>query len=104
MGYYALHTKFIVKESSRDEFADVLLKAAKILEENDDCVYYLISLSSNLSEVYVAEAWSSRGAAEASLQNNEIKRLIGQVMPLMTGQPEKLSETEIVGGKGFAVK
>lgn len=101
MKYYSLHTKFTVKEGSRDEFVDILLKAAKVLEESEGCLYYLISVSGNENAVYVTEAWTNRAAADESLQNEEIKGLIGKVMPLMAGAPEKLSETEIVGGKGL---
>lgn len=101
MKYYALHTKFTVKQGSRDEFVDVLLKAAKVLEESEDCFYYLVSVSNSENEAYVTEAWANRAAADESLQNEEIKKLIGKVMPLMAGVPEKLSETKIVGGKGL---
>lgn len=98
---YALVTKFTTTENAQDEFVDILLQAAQILEKYEDCLYYLISTSKNKNEVYVSEAWSERGAADASLQDEAITTLINKVMPLMAGAPEKLSETEIIGGKGI---
>ena len=49
--------------------------------------------------VWVTEAWGSREAHDASLQDARIRVLIERAMPLIDGSPEGI-EVRLEGGKG----
>ncbi len=63
---------------------------------------YLVSEDmADETAVFVIELWDDKAAHDASLQNEQVRTLIAEAMPLMGGQPSG-SELNIIGGYGLA--
>ena len=80
---------------------DIVRLAALALDANVECELYVISRSADdLDVVRVTEVWTSREAHRASLEDEEIRRLIVQASPLIAGLGDRF-ELSPVGGKGL---
>ena len=102
MNKSALHGKLKAKEGMALKLAEILLKAATLLENAKGCNLYLVSTDpGDLNSVWITEVWDSKLDHQNSLKNKEIKALIGRAMPLLDGLPEKGQELEVFGGKGI---
>lgn len=96
---YSLFGSFTAKSNRRDELANILLSAAKILEENDGCFHYLVSTApSEPDKVYIFESWTNKQAHDKSLEPQEIQQLIQQAMLLIESMDKQL-ELQLLGGK-----
>jgi quinol monooxygenase YgiN len=99
--WYGLQGTLPAKGGRGDELAEVLLKAAAHLEQNSDCLLYVVGTStSNDDIVVVNEVWTSREAHDASLKDEDVKALIERAKPLLSGIPASTEFTPI-GGKGL---
>lgn len=99
---YGLFGKFTAIPGKRDELVVVLLQAAALLQENDDCIQYIVSTSDEPNIIWVNEIWNSKQAHEASLDPPDIKELIRTAMPLIASMSDH-TEQHIVGGKGISL-
>lgn len=97
---YGYINMFTAQSGKREELMAVLLKAAKALEINSDCLQYLISTTEEPETLYVTEIWTSKQAHDASLEPPEVKALITQAMPLIASV-SNIVEQQIEGGKGL---
>jgi len=92
--------KFTTLAGKREELRTILLRAANALEENGDCLQYLISTSTESEALYVTEIWTSKQAHDASLESPEVKAVVSQAMPRIASV-SNLAEYQIEGGKGL---
>ena len=97
---YGLVGKFTAQPGKRDELASILLRAAELLEGNEDCIHYLISTTDEADAIWVTETWTNKAAHDASLEPPDVRALIGLAMPLIASMSDQL-ELDVIGGKGL---
>lgn len=98
--YYGLHGNFTTQPGQGDALTEILLKAGQGLQANQECLLYLVSRSPvDPDVVWVTEAWTSKEAHDASLQDADVRTAIQRARPLITN----ITGTELqpVGGKGI---
>ena len=97
---YGLFGRFIAVEGQRDSLLKILLEASGLLQDNPDCIHYLVGTSADDTSVWVSEVWSSKEAHDAALSPENIRSLIMTARPLILDMPEG-TEYAVVGGKGL---
>src|SRR5674476_748849 len=97
---YGFLGKFSVQPDRRDDLVNYLLQAAKLLEGNPGCIHYIVSTSEEPEAVWVSEVWTSVAAHDASLEPQDIRALIQEARPLITGMSDQTQLT-VHGGKGL---
>lgn len=101
MNKFGLYGKFVIKEGERDTMVDILLEAAKSMEDLAECEIYHVHVSEDEpNSVFVYEVWSNENAHHASLTLESTQTLIKHAMPLITGM-ERISTLKTMGGKGM---
>jgi quinol monooxygenase YgiN len=99
---FGLHGRLLAQPGKGDELEAILLEAAEALDAEDDCLLYVVSRQPDDPEaVWVTEAWTSREAHRASLEDEATRALIQRAMPLIAELPERSIELRPVGGKGL---
>jgi quinol monooxygenase YgiN len=99
---FGLHGRLLAPPGQGDELEAILLEAARLLESNEECLFYVVSRQPDEPDaVWVTEAWRSREAHRASLEDEEVRALIQRAMPLIAQLPERTIELRPVGGKGL---
>jgi len=89
---YGSHGSLRAKAGRGGDLEALLLEAAQALENNEDCLLYMVARSTEDKDlILVTEAWTSREAHGASLQDEAVKSLIQRGMPLIE-QMSTLSE------------
>ena len=102
MSKFSLLNKFIVQEDKEEEMVDILLEAAKSMENLAECEIYLVNISDNEpNSVYVYEVWADESSHQASLNLEVTQKLISQAKPIITGM-ERISTLKTKGGKGVS--
>ncbi|GAB4271041.1 MAG: hypothetical protein Kow0080_16050 [Candidatus Promineifilaceae bacterium] len=97
---FAMCGKLTTKPGKRGEFVQILRQAAAIVAQMAGCRMYLVTESlDNADVIHVLELWESAEAHEASLQDEAVRGLIGQAMPLLGGASAG-SRLRVVGGFG----
>lgn len=103
MNKYGLHGKLKATAGNGPQLAAALLEAARLVSTAKGCHIYLVSQDKTSPEiVWVTEVWDSKEDHDNSLQVPGVKELIGQVMPILDGRPEKGLELDVLGGAGIA--
>lgn len=99
MNHYLLHGKLEAKQSHRDELANILLEASKLVSMAKGCQLYVVGIDDKDDQsVYIAEIWDSKEDHDNSLKIDGIKEIITKAMPLLDSQPKKGQEIKIIGG------
>lgn len=71
------------------------------LVTDPDCLLYLVSRAADDPDsVWVAEAWTDRGAHDASLEDPGARELIGRARPIIASFADR-AELRPEGGKGL---
>lgn len=100
---YGLCGKIMAVEGQGDALERLLLEAAAVLEELDDCRLYIVSrLPGEPDAVWIVEVWSNREAHQASLQLEAVQDVISRARPVIAGMGERF-EVSPVGGKGLTL-
>jgi quinol monooxygenase YgiN len=98
---YGMHGRIHAQPGMGDELEGILLTAADGLRGDPDCLLYVVSRDdADPDVVCVTEAWTTRAAHDASLQQESVKAQIAKAMPLLAGRPDA-TELRPVGGKGL---
>ena len=98
---YGRHGSFQAQSGKGQLLASLLLEAAELLQDNADCLLYVIERSSDEPDaVWVYEAWRSKEAHAASLRDPRVGELISRARPLIAGLTDA-QEFIPVGGKGL---
>ena len=101
MSKYGLHNKLDATPGNGKQLADILLRAAALVESAKGCQLYAVSLDEETPDaVWVTEIWDSEEDHDNSLQVPGVRELIGEAMPLLAGQPQKGQKLTILGGAG----
>jgi len=99
---YGLHGRLLAHGGKGGELEAILLESAQLLESNDDCLLYVVSREAGEPDaVWVTEAWRSREAHRASLDDEAVRALIQRAMPIIAELPERTVDLHPVGGKGL---
>jgi len=99
---YLLHGKLTAQDGRRDELANILLEASKLVSTAKGYKLYAIGKDENdTNSVYVTEIWNSKEDHDNSLKVEGVRELIMKAMPILDGQPTKGQELEILGGTGI---
>ncbi|KQT16752.1 antibiotic biosynthesis monooxygenase [Chryseobacterium sp. Leaf404] len=99
---YLLHGKLTARDGHRDELANILLEASKLIATAKGCKLYVICKDENdTNSVYVTEIWDNKEDHDNSLKVEGVRELIMKAMPILDGQPTKGHELEILGGAGI---
>ena len=99
---YGLHGHLTAKEGQATALAQILLEAAALLQSAEGCHLYAIGLDKNKQdEVWITEIWDTKEAHDKSLNNPEVRALIGKAIPMLDRNPEKGQELDILGGLGI---
>ncbi len=102
MNKYALPGKLTALEGKVEDLAEILLKASEIVSGAAGCHLYVISKDrADPDSVWITEIWDTKEDHDESLKLPAVRELIGQVMPLLNGMPEKGQELEVLGGLGL---
>lgn len=97
---YGLFGKFVAVNGKSKELADILIQASELLKENEDCLHYVVGLTTDTDDVWVSEVWNSKEAHDSSLEPENIRNLIIKARPLIKEMPGG-TEYEVLGGKGL---
>jgi quinol monooxygenase YgiN len=98
---FGLHGSFLAHAGRGDELTALLLEAADALGADESCRLYLVHRSADDPDtVWVTEAWTSREAHAASLDDEATRAMIVRAMPMIAGVPGS-TELRTVGGKGM---
>lgn len=97
---YGLFGKFVAQSGKRDELIVILLQAAELLQQNKECLSYIVGRADNPNDVWVSELWENKEAHDASLEPEDIRKLIMAARPLIAEMPTG-TEYQALGGKGF---
>ncbi|ASE10055.1 antibiotic biosynthesis monooxygenase [Jonesia denitrificans] len=83
-----------VKPGERDAVIEIMTRHNSVLRDAGCLVYEVGGRDDDPDTVYVAEVWESEEAHAASLELDEVKAVISDAMPHLTGD---------FGGYDFAV-
>lgn len=97
---YGLSGTFTTLPGKSDELVNILLQAGNLLEDNEDCIDYIVSTTNKPDVVSVTEVWISKDAHDAALESAEARTLIQKAMPLIVSMSQQ-TEVQVVGGKGL---
>lgn len=101
MNKYLLHGKLTAKPGNADQLSTILLQAAEAVSKTKGCKVYAISKdSTDPDSIWITEIWDNKEDHDNSLKLEETRALIMQAIPLISGQPQKGQELEVLGGLG----
>lgn len=101
MEKFSLFVKFTVQEGKQNTFVEILIDAAKAMEQIEDCEIYLINtVESDPNAVFVYEVWRNKEAHQSSLRLETTQTLIQRAKPFIAGA-ERIGTFITKGGKGI---
>ena len=96
---YGLVAKLTAKEDALENLISLLIEASEVVATLEGCYQYIVSKDTNSpNTVVVFEIWTSKEAHDKSLQNEKVKALITQAIPLLNEMPAGGQELEVMGG------
>ena len=94
---YLLQGKLTAKQGKREELAEILKDASKLIAKSEGSKFYIVGkCAENENDVYITELWNSKDDHDNSLNYPGVKELIMKAMPLLDGQPQKGKEIEVL--------
>jgi quinol monooxygenase YgiN len=98
---YGMHGRIVARPGHGDELAAILLEAAAGLAANPECLLYVVNRAADDPDsVWVTEAWTSRDAHGASLEDPGARDLIARARPIIASFEDR-AELRPEGGKGL---
>jgi len=97
---YGLFGGFSAAPGKRDELAEYLLRAAELMQQDQQCLLYLVATTEEPDEVAVYEVWTDEAAHDASLNNAGVPELITEAREVIAGVTGHTS-LQVRGGKGL---
>jgi quinol monooxygenase YgiN len=98
---YGMHGRIVARPGHGGELAAILLEAAAGLQVDPECLLYVVNRAANDPDsVWVTEAWTSRDAHAASLENPGARDLIARARPIIASFEDR-AELRPEGGKGL---
>lgn len=100
MSKFAMFGKLTAHPGKREELAKMMLESQETLSGMDGCIYYILHEAEEDPDLlWITELWESREAHAASLQNEQVRELIGRCMPLIAEAGG--IKVKPIGGVGF---
>jgi len=97
---YAMTGKLTARLGMGKQLADVLIRASKITAHMPGCrAYIVLDDAKDESVIWVFEMWDDKASHDASLQDENVRALIAEAMPMLAGAPDG-SEFRVLGGHG----
>lgn len=91
----------IAQAGKRQELTKILVRASGLVGDLPGCHLYLVTEDlADDNTIWVMEVWADKEAHAASLQDDRVRALIQEAMPLLSGSPTG-SEMRVVGGHGL---
>lgn len=97
---YARTGTLVAAEGRGAELAEVLLRAADVVDELDGSIQYLVGRGVDPDAVVVFEVWETEEAHAASLGHADVRALIEEARPLIVSM-ESGAEAHLLGGLGL---
>lgn len=98
---YLLQGKLTAKDGHKDELANILIEASKLISKAEGSKLYIVGKSEEENnDIYVTEMWNSKEDHDNSLNFEGVRDLIMKAMPILEGQPQKGNEIIVLGGLG----
>jgi len=99
---YGIYTRHTAKPGQRDNLVANLLRAGDLLQDNPDCLLWIVNTTDEPEVVFVYVVWASKEAHDASLKPDNIRALMGEARQFLSEDvmPEQTFLTP-VGGKGL---
>jgi quinol monooxygenase YgiN len=98
---YAMTGKLQSQPGKRALLVDILLRAAKLVSSMRGCRSYIVLEDlKDESCVWVFEMWDYRESHDASLRDEQVKKLITEAIPILATAPSG-SELRVAGGHGI---
>jgi len=91
---YGLFGMFSAQPGRRNHLVGHLLPAAQLLEQDHNCIHYVVRTSDEPEAVWVFEVWTDVAAHDASLDPPDIQALIQEARPLIAGMSD---QTQLFG-------
>lgn len=91
----------IAQTGKRPELTKILMRAAELVGLLPGCHLYLVTEDlADDTTIWVMEVWADKEAHAASLQDERVRALIQEAMPLLGGTPTG-TEMMVIGGHGL---
>jgi quinol monooxygenase YgiN len=99
---YGIYTRHTAKPGQRDNLVAILLQSADLLQDNEDCIHWVVNTADEPDVVWINVVWASKEAHDRSLQPENVRALIGEARQFLSEDvmPEQVFMTP-VGGKGL---
>jgi quinol monooxygenase YgiN len=98
---YAMTGKLAAQSGKRAELVEILLRASNIAAQLRGCHAYIVNEDvADETCIWVFEMWDDKDAHDASLKDEQVRSLIAEANPLMSGAPNG-AELRVVGGHGI---
>ena len=99
---YGIYTRHTARPGQRQDLVDIMLRAADLLQGNQDCINWIVNTTDDPDVVWVNVIWSSKEAHDRSMEPEDVRALIGQARQFLSEEvmPEQIFITP-VGGKGL---
>lgn len=102
MNKFGLYGKLQAQAGKGKELGQILLKAAKLMENAKGCILYLVNKEvGNADCVYIMEVWERKEDHDNSLKVPGVSELIKQALPILAEKPTGGTTLEVLGGKGI---
>jgi len=99
---YAMTGQLNAQPGKRGDLAGILLRASMLVSVLPGCrMYIVLEDVQNADAVSVFEMWDDKQTHDASLQDEQVRALIAEAMPLLAGPPTG-SEFQVAGGYGVS--
>lgn len=97
---YGLFCGFTAAPGKRNELAGYLLRAAELMQQDQQCLLYVVAMTQEPDEVAVCEVWTDEAAHNASLNNAGVPELIAEARKVIAGVTGR-TPLQVRGGKGL---
>ena len=102
MHKYGLHGWLKSTEGNAHILADILLRAAALMNTAKGCRLYIVSTDeTDKNKIWITEVWDSVEDHANSLSVEGVKELISEALPILDGAPEKGQELTVLSGFGI---
>ena len=99
---YGLYGKLQALSGKGAELGEILLQAAKLMENAKGCVLYVVSkTAAEPDSIYIYEVWENQADHDNSLSVAGVGELIKRAIPLLAEKPSNGTTLEVLGGRGI---
>ena len=99
---YAMTGKLIAQAGRRSKLVEILMRASNVVAQLQGCRAYIVNEDIGDEEsVWVFEIWDDKDAHDVSLQDEQVRSLISEAMPLI-GEASCGAELRVMGGHGIS--